>query len=418
MKQKLLLVLALLGLAVTGIWAQSVENESLDLTYSNFDDPSLTCQGTYFDVELLVGDIDGTTIDQDGMTAPNGMKIKGKGGNKIYDVVLVSTYNPGYVNMDDLSTTAGTLSIKRESGKTTVYIMGVGGADEVTFVDLSSKPHFKEAQINYFVPINTRDDLEGLVTNYSAMDKGVYHTRQFKENVGATLCLPFGVESFTSGTIYEFGDINYDDVLDEWVATMNEVAQSGTLISTPLTTAGVPYLFMPSKTASVTFVGRVDGVPDDVAVFDGDISSQVSTDYDWKMTGTYKRINWAPADDVLFGFVSAYKDGVEVDFSAETVEAGQFVKTAAGAYFPAFRAFLEYGDFAPSRALKGQKNSTPSRVIVRLVNKSDSELDGVKTVTATVANDDSWYDLQGRRYNVKPAKAGIYVKNGSKMIVK
>ena len=199
---------------------------------------------------------------------------------------------------------------------------------------------------------------------------------------------------------------------------MNEVAKSGTLISTPLTTAGVPYLFMPSKTASVTFVGRVDGVPDDVAVFDGDISSQVSTDYDWKMTGTYKRINWAPADDVLFGFVSAYKDGVEVDFSAETVEAGQFVKTAAGAYFPAFRAFLEYGDFAPSRALKGQKNSTPSRVIVRLVNKSDSELDGVKTVTATVANDDSWYDLQGRRYNVKPAKAGIYVKNGSKMIVK
>ena len=417
MKQKLLLILALLGMAATGAWAQ-VESETIKTIDTNFDFENLISSGTKFEVELLVGDIDGTTIDSDGMTAPNGIKIKGKGGNKIYDVVLVSTYNPGYVNMDDLSTTAGTLSIKRESGKTTVYIMGVGGVDEVTFTDFSSKPHFKEAQINYFVPINTRDDLEGLVTNYSAMDKGVYHTRQFKENVGATLCLPFPVESFTSGTIYEFGDINYDEDLGEWVATMTEVAQSGTLISDPLTTAGVPYLFMPSETASVTFVGRVTSVPDDVAVFDGDISSQVSTDYDWKMTGTYKRINWAPEDDVLFGFVSAYKDGVEVDFSAETVEAGQFVKTAAGAYFPAFRAFLEYGDFAPSRALKGQKNSTPSRVIVRLVKKSDSELDGVKTVTATVANDDSWYDLQGRRYNVKPAKAGIYVKNGSKMIVK
>ena len=323
--------------------------------------------------------------------------------------------------MADLSSSAGTISLKRESAKTTVYITGVGGLDEVIFTDVNSHPHFGGMEVNYLLPINTRANLESLSTNHAGTTREVYHTRQFKENVAATLCLPFGVESFTSGTIYGFDDINYDETLGEWVATMTEVAKASKYLNSPFTTAGYPYLFMPSETASVTFVGKANDIPSTVSVYDGSIASCKSTDEDWQMTGTYQRITWDPADDVLYGFVSAYKDGVEVDFTSETVEAGQFVKTATGAYFPEFRAFLEYGDFStPSRgaSLKAKKGSAPSRVLVRLINKNEDETTGVKTVTTTVTNDDCWYDLQGRRYNVKPAKAGIYVKNGSKMIVK
>ena len=93
MKQKLLLVLTLLGMAATGAWAQ-VESETIKTIDTNFDFENLISSGIKFEVELLVGDIDGTSIDSDGMTAPNGMKIKGKGGNKIYDVVLVRIGTP------------------------------------------------------------------------------------------------------------------------------------------------------------------------------------------------------------------------------------------------------------------------------------------------------------------------------------
>ena len=418
MKQKLLSVFALLSMAVTGAWAQ-IPSETIVTTVSNFDMDHLTSHGTYFDVELLTtGE---ATIDDDGMTANEGIKIKAKNGNKINDLAIVCTYQPGYVLMDNLSVTAGTIAIKRMSHETIIFITGIGNADEVTFTDLSTKPHYKEIQLNYFVGVNDRADLEQMVNDHAGTKVGIYHTRKFKENVVATICLPFGVEAFTSGSIYEFVDINYDEGEGKWIASFTQkVKDASEVMSAPFTTAGVPYLFKPNKTEAVTFVGTNHNVLTNVALYDDQITSIASTDYDWQLTGTYQRIDWDQSLGNYYGFVSAYKDGVEVDFTSEIVEAGQFVKSAAGGYFPAFRGFLEYGDFtpAPSRGLAVEKASAPTSVVVRLINKTDEETDGVKTVKTTVASNDCWYDLQGRSYSSKPAKAGIYVKNGVKMIVK
>ena len=47
--------------------------------------------------------------------------------------------------------------------------------------------------------------------------------------------------------------------------------------------------------------------------------------------------------------------------------------------------------------------------------------DGIKTIDngqLTIDNDGCWFDLSGRKLNGKPMKAGLYIQNGKKVVVK
>lgn len=49
---------------------------------------------------------------------------------------------------------------------------------------------------------------------------------------------------------------------------------------------------------------------------------------------------------------------------------------------------------------------------------SQDEIDAVKSVKVTVAENDAWYDLNGRRLSKKPVQSGLYIHNGRKIHTK
>ncbi len=53
----------------------------------------------------------------------------------------------------------------------------------------------------------------------------------------------------------------------------------------------------------------------------------------------------------------------------------------------------------------------------QLAIKHAGDTDGIETIEAVGTQQDIWYDLQGRRIE-RPTKAGLYIKNGKKTVVK
>lgn len=424
MKQKLLSILVLLSLCVTGAWAvgetesfknwgnyQQEEVPGQDWVYTN------TVAGTYFNLiqTYTADDLGDDAIDDDGITAMHGVKIKSKNSEWITKVTLLCPYKAGSLKDEQITISSGSFEVIRDNSKTWIIITGINSS-EVTFTVANNQPHFKQIDINYFDAqpylVNTNANLVSMVGDKANENVIPYHTRMYKKNVATTLCLPFAIAEYTSGQLYTLDDIAFDEEISEWVATMKETNQA-TLNST----AHVPYLFLPSQDGEVSFYGEettVLGSVDDYYTAVGTAYSKVHNDDDnqWVMKGTYKRFDWAEGD--FYGFASAFHGADEIDFSQQTIEAGDFVKAKQGAYWPEFRAFLKYEPALASRG--GVPAQAPQRVIVRLVNANGSmtNLNAVKMEE----NGKVWYDLQGRSYNSKPTKAGIYVNNGKKMIVK
>lgn len=422
MKQKLLSILVLLSLCVTGAWAvgktESFKNwgdyeqeEVQDWVYTN------TVAGTYFNIiqTSTTDDLGADAIDEDGITAMHGVKIKSKNSEWITKVTLLCPYKAGSLIDEQITISSGSFEVIRDNSKTWIIITGINSS-EVTFTVANDQPHFKQIDINYFDAqpylVNTNANLVSMVGEKANKNVIPYHTRMYKKNVATTLCLPFAIAEYTSGQLYELKDIAFDEEISEWVATMEEANQADLS-----TTAHKPYLFMPSQDGEVSFYGEETTVlssVDDYYTAIGTAYSKVHNDDNnqWVMMGTYQRFDWAEGN--IYGFASAFHGAEEIDFSGLTVEAGDFVKAKEGAYWPEFRAFLKYEPALASRG--GVPAEAPQRVIVRLVKGDGSmtKLDAVKMEE----NGKVWYDLQGRSYNSKPTKAGIYVNNGKKQIVK
>ena len=80
---------------------------------------------------------------------------------------------------------------------------------------------------------------------------------------------------------------------------------------------------------------------------------------------------------------------------------------------PALRWFIrvqeKYGDSTPQAAYARQM----------IIFDRESETTGITTTDATDSTDSAaWYTLDGRKLNGKPAKSGIYVVNGRKVVIK
>lgn len=425
MKQKLLSILVLLSLCVTGAWAvgktESFKNwgdyeqeEVQDWVYTN------TVAGTYFNIiqTSTTDDLGADAIDEDGITAIHGVKIKSKNSEWITKVTLLCAYEAGSLKDEQITISSGSFEVIRDNSKTWIIITGINSS-EVTFTVANDQPHFKQIDINYFDAqpylVNTNANLVNMVGEKANENVIPYHTRMYKKNVATTLCLPFAIAEYTSGQLYKLDDIAFDEQIGEWVATMEEANQASLS-----TSAHIPYLFLPSQDGEVSFYGEETTVLSSVddyytAVENQDANTKVHEDNNWwVMQGTYQRLNWNANEGALYGFASAFRGADEIDFSEQTIEAGDFVKAKEGAYWPEFRAFLKYEPALASRG--GVPAIAPQRVIVRLVNANGSmtKLEAVKKEE----NGKVWYDLQGRSYNSKPTKAGIYVNNGKKQIVK
>ena len=261
--------------------------------------------------------------------------------------------------------------------------------------------------------------------------KSVTYNRPFNEAQAATVILPF---SYTcndneGGKFYGFQKVEYDEDAHKWVCTMEEP-------STGSLTANTPYLFMPDDATTMTFpniVSMTGGVVtlQPTTANDG-LYGGATTDAAWNFHGTYKRKTWTSSDsDKDYGF--AARSGTEAG-GAATVEAGQFVRFATGAWMNPMRCYLSYvgtSEPAPSRGLtrSASGDNLPASITVRLVSRNGeiTSIGTLDTMTGEMSFD-GWYTLDGVKLSGKPSTKGIYIRstfgrlqgknNGKKVIVK
>jgi hypothetical protein len=248
--------------------------------------------------------------------------------------------------------------------------------------------------------------------------------RAFTDGAASTVCLPFPMTSITGGNVYGFRGITWDATLNNeggWVATMiDQSPEAGNLLSA--TEANKPYLFMPNATGDVTFTGTIASVPAEITA-----GSTTSTDTYWTFQGTYSRLTYSDnlTGQHIFGF-AASTTAEDKEKGQDAVTAGEFVKAIDGAYFPAFRAYLEYTGSEESLlkargTRSGETAVMPEYITVRLIGKN-GEIDGIGEIrlsTGEVTFDgNAWYDLNGRRLAEKPTTKGIYINGGHKVVIK
>ena len=270
---------------------------------------------------------------------------------------------------------------------------------------------------NNLVGVNITEDIEKV--------SSVTYNRTFTAAQAATVILPFSYicDGSEGGKFYGFKEVTYDYDQHIWVCTMKE---PGNTAATSLT-ANTPYLFMPSETkmkfpniSSMTG-GVVTLLP--TTANDG-LYGGATTDYDWNFYGTYKGKTWTSSDsDKDYGF--AARSGTEAG-GAASIEAGQFVRFAPGAFIKPMRCYLSYvGTSAPAPA-RGMNRAAatddlPASITVRLVSRSGetTAIGEIDTKTGKMTFDsEAWYTLDGVRLSGKPSSKGIYINNGKKVAIK
>ena len=272
----------------------------------------------------------------------------------------------------------------------------------------------------------TGNNLVGVnITEEVGNIKSVTYNRPFNTAQAATVILPFDYicNGNEGGKFYGFKEVVYDEGLHKWVCTMQE--PGNTAVTT--LTANTPYLFMPDA-ATMTFpniVSMTGGVVtlQPTTANDG-LYGGATTDAAWNFHGSYKGKTWTSSDsDKDYGF--AARSGTEAG-GAATVEAGQFVRFAPGAFIKPMRCYLSYvGTSAPAPA-RGLTRSAatddlPQSITVRLVSRS-GETTAIGTLDTKTGKmtfkSEAWYTLDGVRLSGKPSTKGIYINNGKKIVIK
>lgn len=257
--------------------------------------------------------------------------------------------------------------------------------------------------------------------------KSVTYNRPFNTAQAATVILPFTYicNGNEGGKFYGFKEVVYNEGLHKWVCTMQE--PGNTAVTT--LTANTPYLFMPDDATTMTFpniVSMTSGVVTLLPTTANDgLYGGATTDAAWNFHGSYKGKTWTSSDSNKdYGF--AARSGTEVGGEA-TVEAGQFVRFAPGAFIKPMRCYLSYVGTdapAPARGLTRSAAATddlPQSITVRLVSRNGetTAIGEIDTKTGKMTFDsEAWYTLDGVRLSGKPSTKGIYINNGRKIVIK
>ena len=254
------------------------------------------------------------------------------------------------------------------------------------------------------VVLTDGEDLSAL-SAYAGQTVAVTYSRSFTNGNASTVCVPFAFNvTSASGTFYTFKGITKSG--STYIADMTAS------VSTTLT-PNTPYVFMPSATGDVDFSGTY--------VIPADLTAGEATSGDWKFYGTYTRLTYgtAPMTGYVYGFASV---GATVD--GHDVTAGEFVRATTGAGVPPMRCYMIYKNgeaYTNARALTrgGDYEEMPQSIIVRLLdaNGQTTSIGSLDMKTGEMEFD-GWYSLDGSRLEGKPAKKGLYINNGKKVIIK
>jgi len=298
------------------------------------------------------------------------------------------------------------------TGNYTITLTGIGNYDGTT-----TKTFTINAKVTDYGALDVSQDENGTTATIDGSETGTINitsdvtvdnvslSRTFTASEAATLMLPFAIDvANTSGAaFYTYTGVTYNDTKQKWEATMTQVT-SGTIA------ANTPYVVMPTD-AAITFTGSVT-----LNTTGG--GGQQTTNGDWTFKGTYEEKTWT-ADDCGNDYGFAATSGKATD-GVTDVNAGDFVKLAAGAWIRPMRAYLTYtGTGNPWAAPKHRAGTElPQSISVVLVN-SDGTTTEIETTNFTnYTNSDVWFTLDGRKLDKQPTTKGLYIVNGKKTVIK
>ena len=310
---------------------------------------------------------------------------------------------------------------RTNSGDYTVTLTGVGSYAGTATETFTITPKV----LNAYGAINVCQDQNGTtaiidgtstatvsITSDVTVDHVTYN-RTFTAGKSSTVMLPFGYtcNGNEGGTFYEFAGVEQEN--SQWIATMRDAEDPVNKVTTLV--ANKPYLFMPSGTA-MTFTGGAT-----LNTTGGGGQQTADAGSNWTFKGTYAYREWiadgANSEEIgkAYGFAGVQKSGIEV---------GDFVKVASGAKIRPMGCYLLWSDTpnaAPARRMTrgAAADELPSRITVRLVgsNGETTAIGELDTKTGEISMD-GWWTLDGIRLSGKPAKRGIYINNGRKIVVK
>ena len=259
--------------------------------------------------------------------------------------------------------------------------------------------------------LNETDGITDAIATEIAGKPAQFQRTGITANAYSTVCLPFDFTAPTGCTIYGFQGIHYDENAlgvgqGAWVA---DIAAASTM------TAHTPYIFTCTGTEA-TFSGTASDADNySSALTSNAVSATVGDDQAWTFKGTYSAIDWSSADptEPTYGFSTYVPDA--------TIAAGTFVRFVKGASLAPFRARLIYSGSDTHLAAPKRSAATelPQYIIVRIVESdgSTTAIGTLDTRTGEISTGD-WFDLNGRRLSGKPAKKGLYINNGNKVVIK
>ena len=340
-------------------------------------------------------------------------------------------YNEGTLNINGITIT-GNFSKGHGAG---IYNAGTLNINSATITDNTGRQEANRG-LGIYATASAKSSIKGnvsisnnLYTYYAPIKKHTPHniylagssevsvSRTFSNGVTSTICLPFPITSLTSGTLYEFSTVDFDDTEKEWVATYNEKNIDG---ENPAA-AGNPYLFKQNSDGELTFSGTVSGNSED--------GTNLSSTYgDWTFHGTYSTLEYdndgkKQISGKVFGFAASAGTGEDANGNDASVVAGEFVRAMNGATIPPFRAYLTYegSDDALQAPTRGGVSTpaVPERIKVRLLGSDGTEtaVGTINTRTGEVVID-KWYDMSGRELQGKPNDGGLYIHNGKSVIIR
>lgn len=284
----------------------------------------------------------------------------------------------------DVPTDAGEYTVRATVAETDDYVDGTATAD------------FTIAKAA--VTLTDGNDISALLP-YAGKICDVSFVRSFTASRPSTVCLPFAYAPKSGEKFYTFVGITWNQIANEYYADMIEY--TGTTL-----TANTPYLYLPSSTGNVDFGGTYT-IP-------ATIEAGTTTSGEWKFIGTYTGLTYGTGSfsGNVYGF-AAEDNG--------TVERGQFIKGTTGATVPPMRCYLTYNNGEQFNAKTRAATELPSIIRVRLLDSNGNVTTGIGTLntrTGEFSADDSWYTIGGQKLPEKPVKKGVYINNGTKVLIK
>ena len=261
---------------------------------------------------------------------------------------------------------------------------------------------FKSAILTFPYEISFYEsDGIGAFSNIIGEPANVTFHRAFHQNVKCTICLPFDISSDKAaayGKFYTFAGLK---------AGTTDVVQMQE-VTTDLT-ANTAYVFesMPyshSEELGITFKN----------VTISNTLMPLTSSSEFQFIGTYANKSWSEGDTDLGKVYGFAIEGYESEGFTE----GQFVKLGAGASATPFKAYLKYtgsGNISKTEAPRRAIEQTPDVFYIEWISK-DGSTTGINAIKSL--QNETWYNIDGRKLNAKPKQKGIYIHNGKKVIIK